>query len=55
MNEAGNNAKLKNEAKYFALEYKKLIVSSISEKALDNAIAFAATELEKEITLLGSL
>ena len=55
INADGNNAKLKNEAKYFAIEYKKLIVSSISERALDNAIAFAAAELEKEITLLGSL
>ena len=55
INADGNNAKLKNEAKYFALEYKKLIVSSISERALDNAIAFAAAELEKEITLLGNL
>ena len=54
MNAGGNNAKLKNEAKYFALEYKKLIVSSISDAALDYAINMASEELEKEISLLGT-
>ena len=53
MNNDGNNAQLRREAKYFALEYKKLIVSSISDVALDNAIISAAAELEREITLLG--
>ena len=54
MNAGGSNAKLKNEAKYFALEYKKLIVSSISDAALDYAINMASDELEKEISLLGT-
>ena len=54
MNAGGSNARLKNEAKYFALEYKKLIVSSISDAALDYAINLASEELEKEISLLGT-
>ena len=53
-NPDGSNAKLKREAKYFALEYKRAIVSSVSDMALDNAINLAADELEKEITLLGT-
>ena len=54
MNAGASNAKLKNEAKYFALEYKKLIVSPISDAALDYAINMASDELEKEISLLGT-
>ena len=53
INTDGSNARLKREAKYFALEYKRAIISSISDEALDNAINLAATELEKEINLLG--
>lgn len=53
MNSGGSSVTLKREAKYFATEYARTIVSPISDAALDNAIDLAAKELEREITLLG--
>ena len=53
VNTDGINTRLKQEAKYFALEYKRAIVSPINDLALDNAINLAVEEMEKEITLLG--
>ena len=53
VNTDGINTKLKQEAKYFALEYKRAIVSPINDLALDNALNLAVEEMEKEITLLG--